>query len=80
VLDAEKAKPLFDRNVPPHLIHARSGAKVVVPSSPKIGPMRSRTMAPRAFVLFSNPGQLVSSGDEVAVVIGAFRAEKLVVQ
>jgi len=83
VLDAEKARPIFDRRVIPHLEHARSGARLTVPSSPKIGPMRSRTggpTVPRSYILFANPGQLVSPGDEVAVVVGAFRADKLVVQ
>ena len=83
VLDEQKAKPLFDRNLRPVLHHAKSGAKLLVPSSPKIGPMRSRTggaSAPRAFIIFANPGQMVAGGDEVSVVIGSFRAERLVVQ
>ena len=43
VLDEDKARPLFDRDSRPYVLHARSGAKLLVPRSPKIGPMRART-------------------------------------
>ena len=80
VLDAEKAKPFFDRGVKAYLHHQKSGARLFVPRSPKIGEMRSRTAAPRNFVIFANPGQLVSSGDQVVVVVGKHRSEPLTVQ
>jgi hypothetical protein len=83
VLDERKAQPLFDRNVRPYLVHPKSGARLLVPSSPKIGPMRSRSggpSAPLSFIVFANPGQMIAAGDEVAVVIGSFRADKLIVQ
>jgi hypothetical protein len=83
VVDQERAHPLFDRDVKPYVHHLKSGAKLLVPSSPKIGPMRSRTggpTAPVSFVIFANPARLVSPGDQVAVVVGKVRSAPLTVQ
>lgn len=41
VLDAEKAKPLFERQTKPILIHARTGAELVVPTPAKTGALRN---------------------------------------
>jgi hypothetical protein len=83
VLDPTKAAPLLDRSVKPHLIDQASGAKVIVPSPPKIGPLRT-TQAPQAgrsyFVIFANPGVYIERGSKVTVVIGDFRAEDLTVE
>lgn len=83
VLDTEKAAPLFDRKTKPYLIDQTTGAKFMVPSPPKTGPLRT-TDPPiagrRYFIFFGNPGRYVKAGATVTVVIGDFRAENLVVE
>lgn len=84
VVDPERAKPLMDRSTKPYLIHYASGAKLIVPTPPKVGALRQKSPEPQTgktyFIIFSNPGKLVKKGDTVAVVIGEFRTEDLVVQ
>jgi hypothetical protein len=83
VLDAEKAAPLFDRNQKAYLIDQATGAKFMVPESPKVGAMRT-TRPPiqdkNYFILFANPGRYVKQGNKVTVAIGDFRAEDLIVE
>lgn len=87
VLDAEKAAPLLDLNTQAYMVVDRNGAKLDVPHSQKIGALR-QTMHPKKikegfdyFVLFGNPGsKYAKPGDKVAVVIGDFKAEDLVIQ
>ncbi|MEW6569797.1 MAG: hypothetical protein AB1390_01280 [Nitrospirota bacterium] len=82
VIDPEKAQPIFDRKEKPYLIDQASGAKFMVPSPPKVGPLRTSN-PPQAdrtyFILFANPGKYVKQGNKVTVVIGDFRAEDLTV-
>jgi hypothetical protein len=82
VLDAEKAKALNDKKSEPSLIDPLAGVKLVVPSLEKVGQLR-QTSTPVAgksyWMAFSNKGRLVKRGDHVAVVIGPFKAEGLVV-
>ncbi len=84
VLDAEKARPLLDRRIKPELVVAKSGAVLKVPVPPKIGALRQSAKHIKEdrsyFILFSNPGKHVLSGDKVSVVIGDFKAENLMVQ
>lgn len=84
VLDPEKAKPLLDKKNRAALIHARTGATMNVPTTPKVGALRQKATTPKAgriyFMFFGNPGQLVKAGDEVSIVIGNFRADRLTVQ
>jgi hypothetical protein len=83
VVDAEKAKPIFDRRTKPVLIDATTGARLVVPVPPKTGALRSSNtpIAGRTyFMFFANPGRFLKPGSRVTVVIGAFKAENLVVQ
>jgi hypothetical protein len=83
VIDAEKAAPLFDRKIKPHLIDEATGAKFLVPEPPKVGALRT-TRPPLAgrnyFIIFANPGRYIKKGSKVTVVIGEFRAENLVVE
>jgi hypothetical protein len=85
VLDGEKARALVDRRVRPYLVDETSGARLMVPAPPKIGPLRPsvRHGPPKEgrtyFVLFANPGGLVRQGQRVSVVIGNFRATGLTV-
>jgi len=83
VLDADKAKPLFERQTKPLLTHAESGAKLIVPTPAKTGALRNSNppLAGRTYwMFFANPGRLVQPGDHVDIDIGAFRVAGLVVQ
>lgn len=84
VIDPNKASPILNRNVKAYLIDEQSGAKLIVPTPPKVGSMRQKSYEPIAgkiyFVMFSNPGRLVKRGSKVTVVIGDFKAENLVVE
>jgi hypothetical protein len=83
VLDPEKAKPLFERQIKPLLTHVDSGTKLIVPTPAKTGALRNSN-PPLAnhiyWMFFANPGQLVKPGEQVNVEIGDFVAERLVVQ
>jgi len=82
VLDAEKAKPLFERRSKPLLTHAESGAQLVVPTPAKTGALRNSNppLAGHTYwMYFANPGRLVKPGDHVNIAIGEFRLEGAVV-
>jgi hypothetical protein len=82
VLDADKAKILGDKKFEPSLIDPQAGVKLVVPSMENVGQLR-QSAPPESgksyWMVFSNKGRLVKRGDHVSVVIGAFRADGLVV-
>jgi hypothetical protein len=82
VLDAQKAKILNDKKLEPALIDERAHVKLVVPMMDKVGKLR-QTSSPEPgktyWMLFSNKGGHVKSGDRVDVVIGNFHAKGLVV-
>lgn len=83
VLDAEKAMPLFDRQSKPMMTHAKSGAKLVVPTPAKTGALRNSNLPIKGktyWMFFANPGKLVKSGEHVAVEINKFFVDGLVVQ
>lgn len=84
VLDPEKAAALASREQKPYLIDEASGARFLVPHTPKVGSLRQtgqQLVAGKTYwMLFSNPGKFVKSGNIVTVVIGDFRAEKLKVE
>ena len=84
VSDPDKASLLLGRKDKPYLVDQASGAKFMVPSAPKIGPLRQTSVKPIAgrnyFILFANPGKYVKPGNKVTVVIGEFKAENLVVE
>jgi len=84
VLDPEKAGPLLDRAVKPYLMDEATKAKYQVPTTPKVGSLRQTTRRPETgkvyFMFFANPGKSIQAGSKVAVVIGKFRANNLVVQ
>lgn len=84
VVDAEKAKALVAKDLKPYLLDPQTGAKTVVPASPKFGslkPMSGEPLIPgrNYFMMFANPGKRIVKGREVSVVIGDFRADRLVV-
>jgi hypothetical protein len=84
VLDPEKASALLRRQDNPLLIDQASGKKLIVPSMPKIGPLRQTAIKPEVnkiyFILFANPGDLVKKGSRVSIVIGNFRVDDLSVE
>lgn len=82
VLDAEKAKPLFERQIKPLLTHAESGTKMIVPTPAKTGALRNSNppLAGHTYwMYFANPGKLVKPGEHVNIEIGDFRLERAVV-
>lgn len=83
VVDAARAKPLFDRSLQPVLIHERSQAAFAVPAPGKVGALRNSDPPVNGrtyWMFFANPAQYVKKGDTVTIQIGAFRAEGLTVQ
>lgn len=83
VLDADKAKPLFERRTKPLLTHTESGAKLIVPTPAKTGALRNSNppLAGHTYwMFFANPGKLVKPGTHVNIEIGEFRADALLVQ
>jgi hypothetical protein len=82
VLDAEKAKPLFERGTKPMLTHAETGATLIVPTPAKTGALRNSNppIAGRTYwMFFANPGKLVRPGEHVSIEIGEFRLDGIVV-
>jgi hypothetical protein len=82
VLDADKAKILNDKKFEPSLIDPQAGVKLVVPSMENVGQLRQSAPPENGksyWMVFSNKGRLVKRGHHVAVVIGAFHADGLVV-
>jgi hypothetical protein len=82
VLDAEKAKALNDKKNEPSLIDPQAGVKLVVPAMENVGQLRQSAPPENGkayWMVFSNKGRLVKRGHHVAVVIGAFNADGLVV-
>lgn len=83
VLDANKAAPLFERQIKPMLTHVESGARFVVPTPAKTGALRNSNPPindTTYWMFFANPGKLVKPGDHVNIEIGEFKIEGLVVQ
>ncbi len=83
VVDADKAKILNDKNAKPYLIAPRTGARLEVPEPDKIGKLR-QTAAPENgreyWMVFINAGRMLQPGDHVDIVIGAFRANELLIE
>jgi len=83
VLDADKAKALFNRKTKPVLIHNETGAQLIVPTPAKTGALRNSNMPlddHTYWMFFANPGKLVQPGEYVDIQIGEFLVEKLLVE
>lgn len=84
VLNAAKASALGDPKSKAFLIHEATGARLKVPSMPKVGALRSTAtrLTPGTIyvMLFANQGLMVKSHDLVTLEIGACRIEHLKVQ
>lgn len=83
VLDAEKARPLFERRIKPVLIEAGTGTELKVPTPPTTGALRNSNppLSGRTYwMFFDNPGGIVRPGHHVSIRIGEFLVDGLVVQ
>lgn len=84
VIDPVKAKPFLAAGVNPQLIDARTGAKMGVPTTPKMGSLRQKTRAPEAgreyFMLFGNRGGLIRTGSKVSLVVGDATIDNIIVE
>ena len=82
VIQPAKALVLADKKAEARLEDPKAGVSLVVPTMEKVGQLR-QTVAPEGghsyWMTFSNKGRRVARGDRVDVVIGAFRANNLVV-
>lgn len=82
IIDPDKAVQLMQRNTQAYVIDEASGKVLPVPIT-KLGPLRANAIKPKAnknyTILFSNSGKHVKPGSRVTVVIGAYKAEHLIV-
>ena len=82
VVDAVKAMPLNDKKATPYLIDEKSGLAFQIPQLEQVGQLRQVATPENGreyWMAFSNKSHLVKPGNHVTVMIGAFRAEGLVV-
>ena len=83
VTDVGRASVLHDKKAVPALEDPQAGVSLVVPTMDNIGQLR-QTQPPEVgksyWMVFSNKGRLVKRGHRVNVVIGAFRANGLIVE
>ena len=83
VTDTARAEVLGDKKATPYLYGQKARAVLQVPVMDKVGQLR-QTGTPKVgqeyWMVFSNKGNLVKRGDRVNVIIGAFRAENLMVE
>lgn len=83
VADANKAKILNDKKNEPSMTVLKTGSKLGVPETEKVGKLR-QTSDPENhreyWMVFTNVGKVVQPGDRVDIVIGTFRATNLVVE
>jgi hypothetical protein len=84
VVDPAKAATLTKPELKPALLDETTGAKLLVPSTPKTGPLRQTVKQPVAgkvyFMLFANTRHHVKSGDKVTIVVGDAKIENLTVE
>ena len=82
VVDPARAKVLGDKNATPYMVGQKSRAVLHVPVMDKVGQLRQAnipTAGKEYWMVFSNKGDVIKSGDRVNVVIGAFRVDGLMV-
>ncbi len=89
ILDPQKARGMVQRKLSPdpYVVVAKSGAKLMVPFSAKLGSLRSSVRTANQikkgrnyFTLFANPGRHVDVGDKVTIVMGDFKLENVTVR
>jgi len=87
VKDPEKATALMSSKIKPYLLVESTGEKLQIPDTPKLGLLRQRprnnAMAKKDheyFMMFSNMGRRLQSGDKVTVVVGETKIENLIIK
>jgi len=87
VVDTDKAAVLMDAKIKPYLLVPSSGARLDIPNTPKLGLLRQRPRNNAGmkkdrdyFIMFSNLGGRLKSGDKVSVVVGETKIENLIIQ
>jgi hypothetical protein len=84
VLDPAKAAALTKADLKPSLVDQTTGAKLIIPSTPKVGPLRQTIAKPVPgkiyFMLFANTRHHVKSGDKVTIVAGDCKIDNLTVE
>ena len=83
VADANKAKILNDKKFEPSMTVLKTGSKLGVPETEKVGKLRQTSDPENGreyWMVFTNVGKVVQPGDRVDIVIGTFRATNLIVE
>lgn len=83
VNDPDRATALNDKKATPYLVGHSSHAVLYVPVMDKVGPLRQSTRPDAGkeyWMVFSNKGDVVKTGERVSVVIGQFRVDGLRVE
>lgn len=85
VIDAEKARPLFDRKIKPYLFDPSTGVALGMPEDTKLGALRSSPRNPpvagkQYFILFANGQGTVKRHSRVSVAIGDCKLEGVIVE
>ena len=84
ITDAPQARALLDRRTEVYLLDQASGARLMVPVTPTVGPLRQVSdHAPTDrtyFALFANPERFVRQGAKLTLVVGGQRIEGLTVE
>jgi hypothetical protein len=83
VTDAERARPLGEREATPHLIDRKRGVALQIPVMENVGQLRQAgtpLIGKEYWMIFSNKGGVVKAGDRVDVVIGSFHVDGLLVE
>ncbi len=85
VVDAKKARPLFDRRIKPYLVDRASHEALGMPEDSKLGALRAGLRNPPIagklyFVLFANARGTVHRGSRVDVVLGDCKLENVRVE
>ena len=83
VVDADKASVLNDKQIEPYLMVLKTGDKLQIPETEKVGKLR-QTAKPlngrEYWMVFTNSRKVVKPGDRIDIVIGPFRATQLIVE
>jgi len=83
VVEPKLAKTLGENQATPHLYGLRTRAMLDIPVMDKVGQLRQTNtveVGKEYWMVFSNKGNIVKSGDRVNVMIGAFHADGLMVE
>ena len=84
VVDPAKAAFLTKPETKPELLNQATGAKLIVPNSTEVGPLRQTSRPYIAgklyFLMFANTRHHVKSGDKVTISAGGLKVENLIVE